>query len=155
MKITKNCIINVYVTITFSISLIFFGLFICEVGFDCPNSIGLFFMFSLIFSATRLFNTEKINLNDNKYDLIYGLFYEFIFEIVFIIWGLVEMSNECMNLFPTQRIYGYIIIAIHTIMCIMYLLRYRDYYLICKQKKNSNTENNLLDDIEMDEWINL
>ena len=65
------------------------------------------------------------------------------------------MSNECMNLFPTQHIYGYIIIAIHTIMCIMYLLRYRDYYLICKQKNNSNTENNLLDDIEMDEWINL
>ena len=152
---------DVIVFFNFTIGLIVFFILILN-EYYCSVDIGLYYLFSLIFSAIREYNMMPYyenNIHSIKYiDFII----EFILEIFFSIWGSYSLYKKCLQKHLFIYIYGIFSVFLHYFMSIIYIMRWRIYMKkickllncrICFCNKNKN-DNEVLSNIVDEDLIN-
>ena len=143
---------DIFIFLNFSVGLVVFFLLIVN-EYYCNVDIGLYYMFSLIFSGIREYKIvpyDENNIHSIKYmDIII----EFVLEIIFSIWGTYSLYQNCLQKYKYIYIYGIFSLLLHYFMCIIYIMRWRIYmkkickFLNCKiccYKKNSDDKNEVL-----------
>jgi hypothetical protein len=150
---------DIFIFINFSVGLVVFFILIVN-EYYCSVDIGLYYMFSLIFSGIREYKIVTYNENNIHSVKYIDFILEFVLEIIFSIWGTNSLYQTCLQKHLFIYIYGIFSLFLHYFMSIIYIMKWRIYIkkicricycniFCCNKNKNNNEvlNNNVDDDL--------